>query len=459
LRRHFAVLGLSLAIAFLCACAPALAYQLEPVVQDNLPTVSEHVARGGAASVPGVGCGTQCAAWWADEQAKTPATSASEDLLRAVRTVRTTSRVLPAFRALGGFFLAVDSFELGWRIGTGINTKWLKFGVPEEKIDPQSATWDRLIFVPANSHSYFGATWPAKDSWVGYFNYSGNLYDRWFQGACTFSGFSPPAPLSVQHAASPSTAQCYSPTYRTNVTVNPVKYAAIGEDELPAKSPVEDYGSQPYSLSTSDWTGKPTSASDLQSRVASALADDRNERAMAWYAHQLDPMSYADDPADDDGDDCALSSPSNEDPAPDRGTADSGPEFVARYDQVPEATPFPLTGLPTVTGQAYLYWGFTVRSDDPSIGWHGWGYRHIKAKHGWSQADLDATRDALLSGAPVEDDEVEGRYRYLGDEYPGTNGALCKRLVVVDTDLTEQDRDNGAPHPASIVTSFGMRVG
>lgn len=134
-----------------------------------------------------------------------------------------------------------------------------------------------------------------------------------------------------------------------------------------------------------------------------------------------------------------------------------GEEFLRRYEQVPDSI-YPAGGLPSINGQVYLRWGVsTVALDNTHIEWRGWGYRKIKAKHGWGPDDLEATRVALLDAAPKPHPKVPGRAIYQGPEYAGRNGARCRRLVVVDHEFTEDDA--GAPNPAGIITSFGWRIG
>jgi hypothetical protein len=90
--------------------------------------------------------------------------------------------------------------------------------------------------------------------------------------------------------------------------------------------------------------------------------------------------------------------------------------------------------------------------------WGGWGYRHIAAKHGWTSAEVTATREALLSGTTTPD-PIRGvdRWIYRGPEYLGRNGVRCQRVVVVDFGTTDREEAVGVG-PASIVTSFGGRI-
>src|SRR5215208_3117596 len=98
-------------------------------------------------------------------------------------------------------------------------------------------------------------------------------------------------------------------------------------------------------------------------------------------------------------------------PGLERGSGETGEEFLRRYQQVPGAV-YPAAGLPSINGAVYMRWGFTTPNVDNShIEWRGWGYRKIQAKHGWGSDDLEATRVALLDPTPELDPTIAGRYR------------------------------------------------
>jgi hypothetical protein len=85
------------------------------------------------------------------------------------------------------------------------------------------------------------------------------------------------------------------------------------------------------------------------------------------------------------------------------------------------------TGMPIV-----LRWGKAKKVKVRDFGggsWEGYGYRKIKAKHGWSERDRAAT-EAALRNPPVK--QRGSAYTYLGPRYR-ENGVPCQRLVVVET--------------------------
>ena len=54
-------------------------------------------------------------------------------LWRQIRTITVKSAVSTPPRALGAIGLAVGTFELGWKMGTGINAKFLRVGLPDRR--------------------------------------------------------------------------------------------------------------------------------------------------------------------------------------------------------------------------------------------------------------------------------------------------------------------------------------
>lgn len=156
---------LSVVLLTLIFPSSGLGYVVEPVVEQNISTVSQHVARGGAVGVPGVSCGTACADLYSLERA---GTSASPQLHRELRTVRSAgARVLPPLRSLGTIGLAVGAFDLGWKIGTGINAKLLKIGVPPNGEIPASYSRPIIEFRSAGQRSQLWYKVPIpEDGWV-----------------------------------------------------------------------------------------------------------------------------------------------------------------------------------------------------------------------------------------------------------------------------------------------------
>jgi hypothetical protein len=105
----------------------------------------------------------------------------------------------------------------------------------------------------------------------------------------------------------------------------------------------------------------------------------------------------------------------------------------------------------------YLHYGTTywVPGGNPAQtpwyldDWGGWGYRHILAKHGWSELDQQETEEALVDDADPSQ-TPNGNWDYETPlSTPGQGGVSCTRTVIVDFRT-----GNGDPGPRGVVTSF-----
>jgi hypothetical protein len=103
-------------------------------------------------------------------------------------------------------------------------------------------------------------------------------------------------------------------------------------------------------------------------------------------------------------------------------------------------------------GNTLLRWGearLDMRLEYPR--YPGWGYQHIKAKHGWSSVDERSTRAALLTSAYPNRTWAEA-WDFIGPAY--TQGrTLCTREVIVNFAVQGEE-----PQPRGISTSYGRRV-
>lgn len=442
-------------VSLLLAAPGAFGQTPEPVVSQNVPLIAEHLARGGAADVPGVGCGSSCSQWWLQEHQPIPNQPSSQALHAELRAARSTAtKVLPRLGTLTTIGLVVGTAELSWKIGTGIRTKILKVGLPDPpqpKASPASGT---LAFQNAGYTSSFNNTPLPADGWLLRWWYGSsqwsavNLSHGWGHACAYLTG--PPQDFRVLPGYA-TVGWCENPPV-------PVESYWLTENELEAVAPVQDYVDQPFDKQTFNWDGKPASREELESRTRAALESGDYPRAEAWWAERLDPRNH--DTATDDDEACALGDGgTGADPGLERGSGETGEEFLRRYQQVPGAV-YPAAGLPSINGAVYMRWGFTTPNVDNShIEWRGWGYRKIQAKHGWGSDDLEATRVALLDPTPELDPTIAGRYRYVGPEYPGRSEARCQRVVVVEYERNQEEIQADAPAPAGIVTSFGRRIG
>jgi hypothetical protein len=128
--------------------------------------------------------------------------------------------------------------------------------------------------------------------------------------------------------------------------------------------------------------------------------------------------------------------------------------------------PFPIGNYPLGMGYdgtpVYLRYGnawwkpgrFPNMSPKYIDDWGGWGYRHIQAKHGWSEADRQETAQALAQAAPIPEDpnDLHKNWDYIIPVAQGLGGVSCERVVGVDFEQP------GFDPPRGIVTSYNEVV-
>ena len=98
----------------------------------------------------------------------------------------------------------------------------------------------------------------------------------------------------------------------------------------------------------------------------------------------------------------------------------------------------------SLRGNTTLRWGRVTGEE----GFRGWGYRHIKAKHGWGSVDETATRAALLTSV-FDNRRTPDSYVFVGPEYV-RNGIVCVRQVIVNESAIGEE-----PEAREIATSYG----
>jgi hypothetical protein len=158
----------------------------------------------------------------------------------------------------------------------------------------------------------------------------------------------------------------------------------------------------------------------------------------------------------------------------DRGCDRSTPEYpVPTPPDQPDIQDFePLTDSTLVDSPVFktdredttLRWGpqpsFTGFDEFGNPNYNKWGYRHIRAGHGWSLADDADTRIALVDGVPrpSRNPRSKDAQVYYGPKYPGSVGETCRREVVVEYGVWDGEQWDGTPAPRGIITSFGRNV-
>lgn len=428
-----------------------------------------------------------------------PSNPEARRLWSQVRAMGAKAGLSVPLRALGTVGLVVGTFEIGWKIGTGINAKFLKIGIPEWSAASSMRNWTSIRWRQARSRSFFGAYYPAQDGWLINVSHccNGSSVDRWAGEPCPVSGLVPPAPFITQGPEA-STARCAAPD--GGYVAQDVYYGWAPEDALTPTGPIEEYTSQPYSRSSA--APRPPSQTAVEQAVDSELDKPDNELLRQWLNYQLGSPGEQDptgdgvnvpQPAAAPGDAAetfvqqleglgltnvkfkVLSTP-DFDPAfregavvsvsPSPGTSvEPGEEIVVTVNRTAQRqnngecdrSPRQDPGLPPAGGDEFaLKDAFSGRDPDQGMaatdvpfrwGTESWGYRHVEIGHGWdNDRDRTDTQAALLDPAPEPDQPGSHRFYFF---YMGPNRTPCTRRVVARFDVRV-----GEPAERGIITSF-----
>ena len=416
-------------------------------------------------------------------------------LWRQVRTITVRSALSTAPRALGVIGLAAGTFELGWKMGSGINAKFLRIGLPDPPAPKTSPAQGTLVFKNQGfTSSLNNAPLPA-DGWLLHWWYgnsqytSVNLSHGWGHACAYLTG--PPADFNVLPGFA-TVGWCELPPV-------PVESYWLEENALEAAGPIEDYTGQPYTKSTGAPTPPPQAT--VEQSIENELAKPENGLLRQWLNYELGSPGER-DPV---GGGVNVPQPAV---APGEGAETfveeleelgltnikvkvlSNPDFDPAYNEgaVVRVSPAPGThvvpgteievtanrtaerpnngecdrgahqelSLPPETTEFSLKDTFSGRDPDQGMaatdvpfrwGTLAWGYRHVVNEHGWdNDRDRSDTQAALYDPTPEPDDPGSHRFYFF---YLGPNRIPCTRRVVARFDVLD-----GEPAKRGIITSF-----
>jgi hypothetical protein len=419
-----------------------------------------------------------------------------------IRAITIESGLSTAPRALGSISLAVGVFEIGWRIGSGINAKFLRLGVPEEI--PHTETDFRgngrrqeLVWHAAGHNPFAGRIIQPIDAFTWRRHTDSGFYDYWQTGTpernCDMPRVAPPAGVTV--VTTPfATATCYGIERLTDYHLG-----YVTEDDFGAPGPIEDYTGQPYDRSTGVPPAPPQTT--VEQAIDTELDKPENELLRDWLNYQLGSPGQTDPVTGDVNV-----------PQPDVAPGESGEDFVNDLDElgltnikirilstpdldaafaegaVVSVSPSPGTsvepddevevtinrtaqrpnngecdrssridpGVPPSGDEFELTDTFLGRDPDQGMaatdvpfrwGTEGWGFRHVAIGHGWDHGDdRSDTQAALLDPTPEADQPGSHRFYFF---YVGPNRTPCTRRVVARFATL-----SGEPGERGIITSF-----
>jgi hypothetical protein len=218
-----------------------------------------------------------------------PSNPKAPSLWQQIRGITVKSALSTAPRALGTIGLVRETFVLGWKIGEGINAKFLRIGLP----DPEPYYGDnpglRLSLSPHICPSgqaqctLWSSVLPVPNGWV---------YSWADDDPVTRDGFyfgtepavclvPPPDGIRIGRDTTLNPPTC------KRVPVPSVSHvlAYLGENGLPAVGPVEDYTGQPYTKSSP--APAPPPQTTVEQSIETEVGQPENALLRQWLNYEL----------------------------------------------------------------------------------------------------------------------------------------------------------------------------
>jgi hypothetical protein len=179
---------------------------------------------------------------------------------------------------------------VGWKIGSGINARFLKLGVPEAiphtntdfrgNGSRQYLTWHSAGYSP-----YFDRVIQPVDGFTWTRQTDSGSYGYWRTGApentCDHNRVAAPLALTIQTRAF-ATKDC---GYGEDRASTDYHIAYVTEDDLGAPAPIEPYTNQPYTTSSPAPTAPPQAT--VEQTIEEQLDKPENELLRDWLNYQL----------------------------------------------------------------------------------------------------------------------------------------------------------------------------
>ena len=347
---------------------------------------------------------------------------------------------------------ALGAFGVGFLIGTGINQKFLRIGLPDGAAPAGSVSnFDylngQLVLYPANYDFYFGATTDqAEYLYEAYL--SGTTYRpvRWFNSPCQFTGFEPP-PLARMRTNVPTTANCYVPATGGTAPIT-VMYPYFLKKDLLRLGIIHPYSASTDPAPNATVASPPDPGASPVGTALGPLLDSDGYDSLRQYldwakepdrAPEEDPRKTGIPPKLSPEDQaCQSTAVPGTDPGPRKPgtTGDERAGLVKQYTQV-------LNPGTNKKGTVNLYWGNK----------YGWGYRKIALKHGWNSQDDTWTSVALKTPTTITSNRgstTSWKYDFVYTQ----NGTPCKRRVIVEYKVDPYFPRTGTHLAYNIITSF-----
>lgn len=225
-----------------------------------------------------------------------PANPQASSLWRRMRTLTVDTGLSPKLRALGTLGLATTAFEVGWKIGSGLNAKFLRVGLPEPPSPKAGPSTGFLFFATSGTYPALNSNPLPADGWLLQYAYASqhwrsvNLTYGWNDPCAYLTG----PPVGFHVLAGTAIGWC--------VGTAPVESYWLAEDELPALGGIEAYTSQGYDVASVAPTAP--SRSTVESTIDSRVSDPDNDVLRQWLNYHVgspgesDPTGVGEDNPD-----------------------------------------------------------------------------------------------------------------------------------------------------------------
>ncbi len=208
-----------------------------------------------------------------------PTNPQAPSLWQRVRKITIDTGLSPKLRALGALGLSATAFDVGWKIGSGLNAKFLRVGLPDPPAPKGGPSAGFLFFVTGGTYPNLNSSPLPEDGWILQYGYAGqqwqsvNLTYGWSDPCAYLTG----PPVGFRVLAGTGYGWC--------VWTPPVESYWLAEDELPAVGGIEAYTSQGYSVATAAPTAP--SRSTVESTIDSRVSDPDNDEIKQWFNYQV----------------------------------------------------------------------------------------------------------------------------------------------------------------------------
>jgi hypothetical protein len=223
------------------------------------------------------------------EAALPASTPEATSIFKAAAEIPIEEGLAPRPGPLYQLALAATAFDVGWKIGSGINAKLLHLGLPGSP--DTTALNPRLQFVQAGTVLHPNHVMP-YDGWVWMFDVACcNGLNHWFEYTdplteeCSQFVVEPPQGWGEIYRTVDSSS-CWRGYFRDPATAPTNTLSLIGhENDVIGSAPIEDYNGQQYGVESPAPTPPPRTT--VEQGIRDELAKPESELLTQWLNYHL----------------------------------------------------------------------------------------------------------------------------------------------------------------------------